>query len=234
MKTTKIMALVLAVLMASTVAVTVGMTASAQTAYELGDVDMDGVITGHDSAMVTRALNVDPEMLTDEQRVLADINEDGVVDQTDADLIHACEVYAIGDVDGNGVTNACDAAVGLIVYAKEQVDRLAVIDEDVALPSYAELCAQPACTMKLSAVQYNLLDANGDGQLSAVDATAILCFYARNQVSGFEYEDGRVYLDGRYDISVSLYDGMTSNEDYYENMVTEAVESGYIFVDIPV
>lgn len=54
---------------------------AAEEIYCLGDVDMDHVITGHDAAMVTRYLNVDPHLLTEEQLMLADVNEDGVVDQ---------------------------------------------------------------------------------------------------------------------------------------------------------
>ena len=57
---------------------------AAEEIYCLGDVDMDHVITGHDAAMVTRYLNVDPHLLTEEQLMLADVNEDGVVDQSDA------------------------------------------------------------------------------------------------------------------------------------------------------
>ena len=41
------------------------MSASAEGAYALGDVDMDGFITGHDAAMVTRALYVDNNALND-------------------------------------------------------------------------------------------------------------------------------------------------------------------------
>ena len=50
-----------------------------------GDVDQDGVITGHDSAMVSHALYEDPSTLTEEQKALADYNGDGVVDETACD-----------------------------------------------------------------------------------------------------------------------------------------------------
>ena len=71
--------------------------------YALGDVDMDGVVTGHDTAMVSRYVLDDTYTLTDEQLKLADVNEDGVVDQADADkLHHEMQVYELGDVDLNG------------------------------------------------------------------------------------------------------------------------------------
>ena len=81
----------------------------------LGDVDQDGVITGHDSAMVSRYLNVDSTMFTEEQLKLADINEDGVVDQTDADLIHEKEVFYIGEfAKFGGIT--VDAPFAALMY----------------------------------------------------------------------------------------------------------------------
>ena len=70
---------------------------AAEEIYCLGDVDMDHVITGHDAAMVTRYLNVDPHLLTEEQLMLADVNEDGVVDQSDADWIYENQRYSLGD-----------------------------------------------------------------------------------------------------------------------------------------
>ena len=71
--------------------------------YALGDVDMDCVVTCHDTAMVSRYVLDDTYTLTDEQLKLADVNEDGVVDQADADkLHHEMQVYELGDVDLNG------------------------------------------------------------------------------------------------------------------------------------
>ena len=55
-----------------------------ETTYALGDVDMDGVVTGHDTAMVSRYVLDDTYTLTEEQLKLADVNEDGVLDVSDA------------------------------------------------------------------------------------------------------------------------------------------------------
>ena len=71
--------------------------------YALGDVDMDGVVTGHDTAMVSRYVLDDTYTLTEEQLKLADVNEDGTVDQADADKLYTeMQVYPLGDVDMNG------------------------------------------------------------------------------------------------------------------------------------
>ena len=59
MKMRKGISAVLAGVMALAALPVSAMSASAEGAYALGDVDMDGFITGHDAAMVTHALYVD-------------------------------------------------------------------------------------------------------------------------------------------------------------------------------
>ena len=87
---------------------------AAETTYALGDVDMDGVVTGHDTAMVSRYVLDDTYSLTDEQLQLADVNEDGVVDQADADkLYHEMQVYELGDVDMDGYASMPDVSATL-------------------------------------------------------------------------------------------------------------------------
>lgn len=107
---------------------------SAEGEFALGDVDMDGVITGHDSAMVSRMLNVDPDMLTKEQEKLADVNEDGTIDQTDLEWIHENEVYGITDVYKTGGEHAdgADAAyMALCYYARVSVGKsVEIVEED--------------------------------------------------------------------------------------------------------
>ena len=56
MKMRKGISAVLAGVMALAALPVSAMSASAEGAYALGDVDMDGFITGHDAAMVPRAL----------------------------------------------------------------------------------------------------------------------------------------------------------------------------------
>lgn len=108
---------------------------SAEGEFALGDVDMDGIITGHDSAMVSRMLNVDPDMLTEEQAKLADVNADGVVDQIDLEWIHENEVYGIHDMykTGGSISLGADAAyMALCYYARKSVgDPIEVIKEDL-------------------------------------------------------------------------------------------------------
>ena len=83
----------------------------ADDAFAPGDVDMDGVITGHDTAVVSRHLACGDNNLSEEQLKLADYNGDGVVDQTDVEAIHENEVWELGDVDMNGFLGINDAFV---------------------------------------------------------------------------------------------------------------------------
>ena len=76
-----------------------------------GDVDMDGVITGHDTALVSRHLTRGDNSLSRKQLELADYNGDGVVDQTDVEAIHENEVWELGDVDMDNDADMDDALV---------------------------------------------------------------------------------------------------------------------------
>ena len=89
----------------------------AEDAFAPGDVDMDGVITGHDAALVSRHLVHGDNNLSEEQLKLADYNGDGVVDQTDADLIHENEAWILGDVDMDGYFTLGDAFETVMQYS---------------------------------------------------------------------------------------------------------------------
>jgi hypothetical protein len=133
---------------------------AAETTYALGDVDMDGIVTGHDTAMVSRYVLDDTYALTDAQLQLADVNEDGTVDQTDADILYQdLQVYSLGDVnlDGEAVPTVSSASSVCLYYAKT----------NVGLPS------------DLTQVQLNLADCNLDGTLDITDASDLLTLNAR-------------------------------------------------------
>ena len=99
MKMRKAISAVLAgVLALSALPISAMSASAAEGAYALGDVDMDGVITGHDAAVVSRYLHMDNTLLNADQLALADVNGDGVVDQADADWIHENEEKSLGAV----------------------------------------------------------------------------------------------------------------------------------------
>ena len=129
-----------------------------ETTYALGDVDMDGVVTGHDTAMVSRYVLDDTYTLTEEQLKLADVNEDGVVDQADADKLYTeMQVYPLGDIDMSGMDEVGDTSYILVYYAK--------------------VSAGP--NVELTAVQKNLADVDLNGTVDITDACYNLAGYAR-------------------------------------------------------
>ena len=81
-----------------------------------GDVDMDGVLTGHDAALVSRHLVHGDNNLSEEQLKLADYNGDGVVDEEDAKAIVADEEYPLGDLNENGFLDMDDVFETMCYY----------------------------------------------------------------------------------------------------------------------
>ena len=150
-----------------------------------GDVDRDTVITGHDAAMVSRYILRGDNRLTDKQLKLADINQDGVVDQTDADLIHQQAVYLLGDVTLDGVVDVDDG----FDTAQEYAYYAALLrNNDYTLPMFSKL-------------QENLADMDGlqDGTPDLDDAMTILqyyCIYAAGCLSDTQaaYGSGVFYI----------------------------------------
>lgn len=83
-----------------------------ETSFALGDVDMDGVITGHDTAMVSYYVTGGDITLTEEQLRLADVDGDGAVTQADADkLYNEMQEYDLGDIDLDGYAEISDASI---------------------------------------------------------------------------------------------------------------------------
>ena len=170
------------------------MSASAEGAYALGDVDMDGFITGHDAAMVTHALYVDNEALTAEQLKLADVNGDGVVDQSDADWIHENQVYALGQIDVFTM-NACTIYEQSYTVARMGAGKARPLEKGVALleNGYYEDALPEVC--------YNLMDVNGDGVLDNEDVFVTVLDVA---LRGACEMDTIYFTEKRYDLGEDL------------------------------
>ncbi len=226
-KSQRTLAVILATVLTAGTVMTCGFTTNAQEGYVAGDVDRDGIITGHDAALVTRYLNVDPDCLDATALALADINGDGVVDATDADAIHAEEVYAIGDVFGTSATfgeavfSSMNSLAALKVYAASQVNLL-VVDEEASftpVTAYYGENGSRVCELGntpyfadgeivIDAVSYNLLDADADGAVTSLDALTILYVYANSAVYAGDADalEAAIYVDGRYDLNPSFYE----------------------------
>ena len=193
MKMRKGISAVLAGVMALAALPASAMSASAEGAYALGDVDMDGFITGHDAAMVTHALYVDNNALNDEQLKLADVNGDGTVDQSDADWIHENQVYELGQ---SGKESPMDATT--IYY---ELYYIATIGAGLSFPveESADLLEKNFYDDALPEVFYNLMDVNGDGVLDTDDLyiTVFDVSYMGAAIKKTVY-----FEENRYDLSV--------------------------------
>ena len=180
---------------------------------EPGDLDMDGYVTGHDAAMATRFLYVDPTLLTKDRQILGDMNGDGVFDQADADLIHEKQTYALCDVRYSRKSE------------KETISSTAVMDElyMVALQGVKEIGRSLGITNKGdkfvksnngksfdesmadrnidNELYWNLMDvdADGDVDLDDVYATMVSCAFTGSGAS-----DSSFFSEERYDLNFDL------------------------------
>ena len=191
MKIRKGISAVLAGVMALAALPVSAMSASAEGAYALGDVDMDGFITGHDAAMVTHALYVDNEALTAEQLKLADVNGDGNVDQSDADWIHENQVYELGQLQKDFSMSPTTAFFQLLYIAKTGAGVAYPLEKGV------DLSDSNTYDDALPEVCYNLLDVNGDGVLTVDDIllTAFdVCYMGCGASKTIYFEEGRYDL----------------------------------------
>ena len=176
----------------------------------LGDVDQDGVITGHDSAMVSRYLNVDSTMFTEEQLKLADINEDGVVDQTDADLIHEKEVFCIGEFVKSGAVDVEAALNALYCISYENAGApLKVVKKDI--PIRVEVRGSLLRMGEEIFINGELVDPVKDAEKYQSLYSGLSCCAT---MAGSAHGE-RVYYfsEGRYD----LYNGFFNSQKFEEN-----------------
>ncbi len=187
----------------------------------IGDVDGDGFVTGHDSAVVSRYIYEDASVLSEEQKAIADINGDGIIDQTDLEWIHENEVWAIGDAFKVGPDTRYSSTymyggyVALCVWSRQSAGGdYEILDyTPISHPEYKSGCINNYTeddlnmievdnftteSTSISRVNLNLCDANGDGVVSVSDAWNLLMISAIQSAGGDIYD---LYPVGRYDYS---------------------------------
>ncbi|MBQ8514663.1 MAG: hypothetical protein IJ496_04635 [Ruminococcus sp.] len=140
---------------------------SAVSAYAQGDVDMDGLITGRDAAMVS--MYADGMLtLTEEQQALADVNADGTADDSDAALIYENQEYPLGDTDLDGYIEIAGGTMAVAIYEGRE-----------------------------TAGEYShLADVNCDGVIDLKDVSVILNLYSLNGNGLPHFTDGKYYYTG--------------------------------------
>lgn len=216
MKMRKVISAVLAGVLALSALPISAMSASAEGVYALGDVDMDGFVTAHDAAVVSRALYVDNNLLTSEQKKLADVNGDGKITQEDADWIHENQVYNLGQLDGS--SDHLDSTG--IFYQFYYVARkgagvpFEVVDKSEKLPEnlLGSSLGKDLDNSKMPQLFFNLLDVDGDGSITVNDIYASV-FSCALCGAGLTKENN--FVQGRYDLNADLI-----------NVICEEDESG--------
>lgn len=164
---------VLSLLTASTMGLACfNVNAAAETSFAAGDVDMDGIVTGHDTAMVSRYLVTEGYVLTDEQLALADVDGDGEVTQADADkLYNEMQVFPIG----------------LVLHSEK--DYISIDDADTILKYITNTGA--GIDYPMTQLQMNLADVDGDGNVTIDDAALALTIYAMRRAGMNKELDAR-------------------------------------------
>ena len=153
--------------------------------YAQGDVDMDGMITGHDAAIVSKYDDGELKMdITEEQLLLADMNGDGAVDVSDSAAIYEQQEYMLGDVDLNGTLYVEDVSYIVGMYRHSEED-------------YKELYGD---------ISYILADVDCNGVINSDDANTVFINYAKLGASLPILEEGTYFYNfnfrERYDFNV--------------------------------
>ena len=178
----------------------------------LGDVDGDGVITGHDTALISRHLYDDSFTLTDDQLARADITKDGQVTAEDAIWLHAnYEQYVLGDVDLDGSVTLDDG----FNCMRFIIQKNGFSSPDI---TYTE-------------VQQNLMDADGNGIINIDDASRLVEFYSK--IVANPNENPYCGNPGCYYIHPSEYYKMITGDADGDKVITDhdaAVLSRYLDV----
>lgn len=137
-----------------------------------GDVDMDGVITGHDAAIVSQyADGILKISLSEEQLTLADMNEDGIIDAVDAALIAENQKYALCDMNEDGKIDLSDGTKVLRMACLRKIDPEIYFNE-------SEIRADIDC----------------NGVIDVYDAYCIMEYYGMSFSNDSVFEDGKYYF----------------------------------------
>ena len=142
----------------------------------LGDINFDNVVDSNDVILLNKYV-LKQISLTKEQLNYADINDDGVVDEKDADDLAKTisDYYQVGDINLDGKVNELDVTLlqnmfnGVVVATKAQLN-LCDINKDGAIDNndVVELRKKVSKDTK-----YKKGDVNLDGELTSADVTII-------------------------------------------------------------
>ena len=172
-----------------------------------GDIDGDGYVTGHDTAVLSRALYTDGIKLEQEQVLAADLDDNGRVDQADLEILHQMEQVPIGGFNSTDFPSSnsskhekiaghwvdvvptmfsayealfldCNRATGCEIRVCKDAEYMPPSDLSETAFFYKK-----DKTVYVKEVVYNVLDANGDGYVNTQDAFNLLMGSSRHSLS---------------------------------------------------
>lgn len=185
-----------------------------------GDIDGDGYVTGHDTAILSRALYLGDLELTKEQALLADLDDNGQVDLTDLEALHQMEQVPIGGfdvkdrmewnfarhemvaglwtMDAPSVTDFYDA-LKIDSFCKIGYELKICKDEEFPVEdstSLSNLYYTKDSVLYVREVVYNSLDADADGTVDLMDSYNLILASGRATIGLSIYAQ-----EGRYDLT---------------------------------
>lgn len=155
-----------------------------------GDVDGDGVLTGHDAAVVSRYLHEGDVTLSEEQQKIADVDGNGKIEQTDADWLYENRQCNLG-VSSLSKNLSVEISIGDAYWAMMLDSVKATFPDAESVPKEYQWLLEPT-------VQ-NILDFNGNGTTNLTDCYLILVTDSNRAVEleswDVIFQNGRYYID---------------------------------------
>lgn len=155
-----------------------------------GDVDGDGVLTGHDAAVVSRYLHEGDVTLSEEQQKIADVDGNGKIEQTDADWLYENCQCNLG-VSSLSKNLSVEISIGDAYWAMMLDSVKATFPDAESVPKEYQWLLEPT-------VQ-NILDFNGNGTTNLTDCYLILVTDSNRAVEleswDVIFQNGRYYID---------------------------------------
>lgn len=199
-----------------------------------GDVDGDGYITGHDSALLCRSLVEEDFSLTEEEYARADATADGVVNREDLDWLRANEEYQIGDLDLDGMSNLRDVWYILIAMTPEENVHLNTLEYTLADYTADREVHTDDLYALLMRFSWDSIGVLNDSRENHVEVGTYYSFdYKRGDFDGdglVTYHDVALmqfskYREGEYGLNDSLFFLDTNWDGYMDDKDFEAIKT---------
>ncbi len=185
----------------------------AVTKYQKGDIDQDGVLTEDDAILLAEHFLND--QLTDTDKILGDLNGDGIINIKDAQEIYYIidPDFILGDITKDRILDANDVNY---ILRKTVSESGPTIEDIIYADYYGEgILDQIDIDMYLYILvgKYQKGDINRDGAINSIDASLIIDKYKNNKV----YKDDLNRADMNGDNALNSTDASMIIDMYKNN-----------------